>query len=127
MNDELVFLAGVSLSVVSAVGVAFYLRRHLRTLLRDLCGTQERADFWAAFSNVALVLVPLICALVHVQQDPPLPIYLALASQVKWALIGLVAAVMLLGFVLSWFILGTAFTPAAPAKGGEHGDARERS
>src|SRR5712691_10475000 len=44
---------------VSLIVVA-YLRRPLKAILADLCGTAERARFWSAFSNVTLVLVPLI-------------------------------------------------------------------
>ena len=35
----------------------------MRILLVDLCGSAERANFWTAFSNVTVALVPLLFAL----------------------------------------------------------------
>lgn len=49
--------------VVLFMGLVSYLKAHLKNLLVELCGTEERASFWLAFSNVTLVLVPLIFAL----------------------------------------------------------------
>ena len=115
MSIEILFLLGIGTTLTIALAVVVYLMRPLRKILLDICGTKERAEFWTAFSNVTLVLVPLICALFRGPQEPPLPFVLELGAQVKWALIGLVSAVALLGFVLSWFILGDAFSrPRAP-------------
>jgi hypothetical protein len=58
-----VFLLGLGISIIIAFLLVLYLRPHLHKLLVDLCGTTERANFWAAFSNIALLLAPSIFAL----------------------------------------------------------------
>jgi protein-S-isoprenylcysteine O-methyltransferase Ste14 len=92
------------LTLSSCLVVVYYLRPHLRGLLIDLCGTVQRADFWAAFSNVVLVLIPCVVAM-HFQpagegRSAPFQI----ARQLEWALAGLAASVLILGAVLSRFI-----------------------
>ena len=105
MNITRIFLAGGGATLaVSFVAVA-YLRPHLKRLLFDLCGTEERAAFWTAFSNVTLVLLPLICAMHYrPQTGPETSAVLEMGTQLEWALIGLVASVLVLGIVLSTFI-----------------------
>ena len=57
MTAVTVFLADVGVTSGVSLIVVAYLRRPLRAILADLCGTAERAKFWSAFSNVTLVLV----------------------------------------------------------------------
>ena len=63
MNRVTIFLIGVGTTVAVSVLAVGYLKSSLTKILIDLCGTQERATFWTAFSNVTLILVPLIFAL----------------------------------------------------------------
>ena len=63
MNQAKAFLLDIAFAALLFVGIVAYVKKHLRTLLIELCGTTERASFWLAFSNVTLVLVPLIFAL----------------------------------------------------------------
>jgi cobalamin synthase len=105
MGDAITFVAGVGANAAIALVVVVYLRPSLNKLLADLCGTQERANFWSAFSCVTLVLVPMIFAL-HCRPEAgqPLSAVFELATQMEWALIGLVCTVVMLGLVLSKFI-----------------------
>jgi len=111
MNEITVFLSGVGLTVVVCFSVVGYLKPHLLKILVDLCGTEPRANFWMAFSNVTLVLVPVIFAM---QYNPDLtehkPMVFGLIYQFKWALIGLAGSVLCVGFVISKFI---PFNPPA--------------
>ena len=63
MTAVTVFLADVGIASGVSLLVVAYLRRPLKAVLADLCGTVERAKFWSAFSNATLVLVPLIFVL----------------------------------------------------------------
>jgi hypothetical protein len=82
-----------------------YLARHLRSLLIELCGTAERANFWMAFSNVTLVLVPLIFALDYRPEfGPDKLVVFEVAAQLKYALIGFIATLGALSVILLWFI-----------------------
>jgi uncharacterized membrane protein YhaH (DUF805 family) len=99
------FLLDLGTTLLASSLAVIYLRRHLKTILIDLCGTSERANFWTAFSNVTLLLVPLIFAMSY-QLDVASgtsPV-LEMSQQLKWALIGLVVSVMLLGIVIGSFI-----------------------
>jgi hypothetical protein len=93
-----VFLVGLALTSVLSFIVALYLNRHIRNLLTDLCGTQERADFWRAFTNVVLFLFPLLFVL-NYRPDDILWIW-NLSSELMRGLLGLVMTVLVLGIVI---------------------------
>ena len=102
MTASILFLAGVALTLVASVSIVTYLRTPLRTILLELCGTKERAVFWVAFSNVTIVLAPLIFAMQYVPEfKPGTTAVLELATQLKWGLAGLLSGVVILGWVLS--------------------------
>jgi hypothetical protein len=105
MTSAALFLTDVGVTLGVSTMVVVYLRPHLNSVLVDLCGTLERARFWAAFSNVTLVLVPLIFAL-HYRPEvgPGTAVVLEIGTQLKWALIGLVVSLVALGIVLSSYI-----------------------
>jgi hypothetical protein len=104
MNNVSLFLCGLGTTVLASLLVVFYLHSHLRGILIDLCGTVERAEFWAAFTNLAFLLVPLIFALNYNPEFGPRSAVLQVAAQFKAALIGLVVTVLVVGFVLARFI-----------------------
>jgi hypothetical protein len=105
MSITQIFLVGAGTTVAISFAAVVYLRPHLRRILVDLCGTEERAGFWTAFSNVTLVLMPLIFAMQYRPETGPTTSgVLEVGAELKWALIGLVASVLVLGLVLSMFI-----------------------
>ena len=120
MTDVAIFLTGVGVATAASAGVVAYLRRHLESILTDLCGTVERARFWAAFSNVTLILVPLIVAMDYrPEARHGAGVVLEMGAQLKYVLIGLVVTVVLLGIVISSFIprsrpAGATFQGKAP-------------
>ena len=63
MNTILPFLIQMLLTFILAFMIVGYLRPFLRQVLADLCGTEARAQFWTAFSNVLLISLPIIFAL----------------------------------------------------------------
>ncbi len=97
-NGAAVFVIGLALTSVLSFIVALYLNRHIRNLLTDLCGTQERADFWRAFSNVILFLLPLLFVL-NFHPDDELWIW-NLSAELMRGLLGLVMTVLVLGIVI---------------------------
>lgn len=105
MSDVAIFLANVGAATAASAAVVVYLRPHLISILTDLCGTGERANFWAAFSNVTLILVPLIFAMDYrpeVRRGAGL--VFEIGAQLEYVLIGLVVTVVLLGIVIGSFI-----------------------
>lgn len=113
MSPTQAFLADLVITITLFMGIVAYVQRHLRALLIELCGTIDRASFWLAFSNVALVLVPLIFALDYRPElGPDKNVILEMATQVRYALIGFVATLGGLAFVLYRFIARNGIKPA---------------
>jgi len=106
------FLAGLAIAAVLGFTVVWYLKSHLKGILIDICGTETRADFWRAFSNVILILAPLVFAMqFHPKAGDNLPVIFQLNDQLRWPLWGLITSVMALGGILSLFILFAAAPP----------------
>ena len=105
MNEVSNFLIGVGITLTVSMVVVVYLQKHLRRILIDLCQTEDRADFWTAFTNVTVVLVPVICAMFH---RPGAygggPGFFDVTTQLQWALMGLIGSVVGLGAVVASFI-----------------------
>lgn len=107
MNSTTVFLADVALIVLTCMGIVAYVSKPLRTLLIELCGTADRASFWLAFSNVALVLVPLIFATGYEPgSDPGKNVAFEMALQLRYGLLGFVLTLSVLAIIVFRFIPG---------------------
>ena len=104
MNVSLVFASGITITFLAALVVVSYLNLPLRKQLLELCGSGERAEFWTAFSNVTLVLMPVIFAMSVEPSDRPAPPLLAITDQLRWGCIGLLTSMLVLGWVLGRFI-----------------------
>ncbi len=105
MNPSIAFLLDIALAALLLVGIVAYVKKHLKTLLIELCGTTERASFWLALSNIALVLVPLIFALDYKPEfGPERTAIFEMATQLKYALIGFVVTLGSLALILIRFI-----------------------
>ena len=114
MNPVTVFLVGLILTMSVVFLALLYLRRPLLVVLTDLCGSVERAQFWTAFSNITLFLVPFALAL---GQKPAAygnqATAFAISDQIESAIIGLIVSVLALGIILSWHIANNRWQPPA--------------
>jgi len=105
MNSAIPFLIDVGLVAILSISLVTYVKGHLNHLLVELCGTEERAGFWLVFSNVILVLVPLIFALDYKPEfEPDRNFVFEMAAQFKQAIVGFVVALGSLGVILFQFI-----------------------
>ena|SRR5579864_4982382 len=105
MHASTVFSFGLLLISALSVAVVAYLNRPLRSVLIDICGTEDRASFWCAFSNITLFLFPLLFMLDYRPEDSSDSAWLwSLANLAKRGLLGLVLTVVVLGFVMGSFI-----------------------
>jgi len=105
MNVSLLFATGLLCTVALSTAVVSYIRQPLRRLLVELCGNAERAEFWTAFSALSVGLVPLIFALGYTpSHDANTLALLEIGGQLKWALIGMIGSVLMLGWIISRFI-----------------------
>ena len=104
MNVSLLFLSGLAVTAMMSFGVVSYLQRPLRKLLGELCGNDDRAQFWTVFSNVTVTFVPLVAALQYQPSPGTSPALIEIGTQLKWGLVGLVLSVLILGKILMKFI-----------------------
>jgi hypothetical protein len=105
MNPTTAFLTDIGLVAFLSLGLVMYVKTHLNALLIELCGTKERASFWLAFSNVTLVLVPLIFALDYKPESGPGQVFIFdMATQLKHAIFGFVLALSSLAVIPFRFI-----------------------
>lgn len=106
MNTIVSFVIQVALTLTISVLLVRYLRPFLRKILTDLCGTEDRAQFWAAFSNILLVGVPVIFALNYRPEARDAEdLFFEVATKLSGNLGGLLAALIGIGFIVSFFAL----------------------
>jgi hypothetical protein len=103
--SSMIFIADLFLTILVCAGVVLYIRVHLTPLVTELCGSATRAQFWLAFSNITLVLVPVIFALsAEPELVPGKPSTFAMAEHLKLSLLGLASSLAVLAVVLVSFI-----------------------
>jgi hypothetical protein len=105
MSTVTIFLIAASITVAISVAVVLFIRRHLRNVLIDLTGTESRADFWAAFTSLMLLLVPAIVAMfVPLNGQSDERVFFQVTGILRWSLIGLAATLVTYGFIIIWFV-----------------------
>jgi type IV secretory pathway VirB6-like protein len=106
MNTILSFLIQVLLTVTLTAVIVAYLRPYLRKVLIDLCGTEERAQFWTVFSNVVLIGLPTILALNYRPEASTMEeLFFEVAKRLSGTLAGFLFALVCVGFIVSIFAL----------------------
>jgi hypothetical protein len=106
MNIVFAFLIEVSATFVLCLITFRYLRPYLHRVLVDLCGTEERAQFWTVFSGVILVGLPLLFGLMyHPEALNAEELFFELMRRVSGNLIGFMVALVGVGFIVSFFAL----------------------
>jgi hypothetical protein len=106
MNTILSFAIEVVLTVVISALVVGYLRPFLKKILVDLCGTEERAQFWTAFSNIMLFGMPLILALSYKPEaNNSQDLFFEVLGKLGGNLAGMLFALVGIGFVVAFFAL----------------------
>jgi predicted Na+-dependent transporter len=102
MSTIATFFAGLAITMAIVLAALSYLKNPLFLVLSTLCGATERAQFWTAFSNVTLFLVPAVIALSvrPAANDWPGAVF-EISTQIEWGIVGFVSSVLVLGAVLS--------------------------
>ncbi len=106
MNNIILFLIQVVLTCALAFLIVGYLRPYLRKILTDLCGTEERAQFWTAFSNILLIGLPVIFSL-NYEPEATLTeaLFFEIARKMSGNLGAFLFALISVGMVVSFFAL----------------------
>ena len=86
--------------------ITSYLRPHLKRVLVDLCKTEERAQFWMAFSNILLIGLPSIIALGFRPEAVTSEAALfEIVGRLSGNLVGYLFALVGIGIIVSFFAL----------------------
>ena len=106
MNTIVSFLIEVILTLILFSLAVTYLRPFLRHILVDLCGTEERAQFWLAFSNILLIGLPLIFALAYrPEATNSEELFFEVVGRLSGNLAGFLVALIGIGLFVSLFAL----------------------
>lgn len=106
MNTLAAFSLEVVLTVLVMTSLVAYFRPHLRRILVDLCGGEDRASFWAVFASILLIGLPTVSALSYLPSaGTATDAVLDLARQLSRNLMSFLAALAVLGLVVSFFAL----------------------
>lgn len=106
MNTLEVYLLQIAISAGICLAVVAYFRPYLHRILRDLCGADERAQFWVVFSSILLVGAPVIFGMgYNPMESAPEMLFFDAASQVRVNLLGFLLALLGIGFFVSFFAL----------------------
>ena len=106
MNTIFAFAIEVVITFAICTLTFHYLRPFLKRILVDLCGTEERAQFWTVFSNILLVGCPLLISLMYQPQALNAEeLFFELTRRTSGNLFGFMFALMAIGFTVSIFAL----------------------
>lgn len=106
MNIIVSFLIEMTVTLIAASLIVAYLRPFLRKILRDLCGTEERAQFWMAFTNILLIGMPTILSLNYRPETRnAVELFFGIARKLSGNLGGMLFALVCVGVTVSFFAL----------------------
>jgi len=105
VNEITIFLTGLGITVLTCFLIVIYFKPHLKKILLELNGDKERpANFWVAYTTIILMLVPLIFAIWIVPNDKYESVFFQISNQLKWALMGLVTSLVIIGIIIIRFV-----------------------
>ena len=110
MNIIIAFIIEIAITLLIIILVLGYLRPFLRRILLDICGTEDRAQFWTTFTNIVLLSLPMISALGFSPTASLSNSILIVAHQLKSNLLSFIFGLSLIGFILAFFSLLTSRT-----------------
>ena len=106
MNTIISFLIQVSLAVALTSIIVSYIRPYLRKVLVDLCGTEERAQFWTVFSNIILVGLPLLISLTYQPEaNKAEELFFEITHRISGNMLGFLFSLLGVGLIVSVFAL----------------------
>lgn len=106
MNMIISFSIEVVITVVVCAVLVIYLRQYLYRILLDLCGNEDRANFWTVFSTILLVGIPLIFALGYrPEAATSLDLFFEIIGRLRGNLYAYLASLLVIGIIVSFFAL----------------------
>jgi hypothetical protein len=106
MNTILFFLLEVILTLAICLLVCSLPAPISHRILADLCGTEERAQFWTVFSSIILVGLPLLISLTYQPEASSAEaLFFEITRRISGNLMGFLLALIGIGFIVSFFAL----------------------
>ena len=106
MNTIVFFILEVTLTLAISILVFRYMRPFLTRILIDLCGTEERAQFWTVFSNIILVGLPLLIALTYQPESSQAEeLFFEITHRISGNMLGFLFSLLGVGLIVSVFAL----------------------
>jgi hypothetical protein len=103
MTIALVFSALAGAALMASLLVVLAVRRQLRSILVDICGGQQRAEFWLAVSCVWIVLTGLFAGTstaAYWTATGGMDVFGGATSQIRLLFLGLLVAILVIAGVL---------------------------
>lgn len=111
MNPFLALSIETVLTVLACILITRYLRPYLKRVLVDLCRTEERAQFWTAFSSILLIGLPVMIALGFRPEALTLEESIfEILGRLSGSLAGYLFALTGIGIIVSFFALAAPRT-----------------
>jgi hypothetical protein len=117
MNSIISYLLEVGLTLAFCILTFGYLRPFLKRVLIDLCGTEERAQFWTAFSNILMIGLPMIIALTYQPEAQSAEaLFFEITKKMSGNFGGFLFALVGAGMMVAFFALFAPRTSKAESK-----------
>lgn len=102
MNSLSIFMIEVLMCFTISFSMIYLLRPLLREVLVDICGTQARAEFWVMFTQLMLIISPLLIVIYFAptQYDVDVNITEAIKDTLFRSLLGDFIALTMIGQVI---------------------------
>ena len=102
MNTLTLFIIEVSLSFGISATVVILIKPLLRDVLIETCGTKKRAEFWVMFTQLMLVISPLLIVIYFAPTSTVVPPNIAetLKDTLFQSLLGVFIALAMIGQVI---------------------------
>jgi len=117
MNSIISYLLEIAITFAICALTFGYLRPYLRRVLVDLCGAEERAQFWVAFSNILLIGLPMIIALTYKPEAAnAIELFFEITRKISGNFGGFLFALLGTGMIVACFSLFAPKTPETESK-----------
>lgn len=117
MNQITTYIVSLIVTLLVSTLVTLLLRAALRRVLVDLCGTEERANFWTIFSMIMLIATPLVIGMGYTPEvSASSDLFFEMARQLRGNFFGYLFALAVIGGFVSFFAL---FAPRPKAGEGK--------
>lgn len=117
MNSIVSYLLEVAITFAICTLTFGYLRPFLKKVLVDLCGTEERAQFWTVFSNILMIGLPMIIALTYKPEAAnAIELFFEITRKISGNFGGFLFALVGTGMMVAFFALFAPRTPRAESK-----------